>query len=185
MNKYLILLLTVLIPNLSLGKEVKIPQKKNPVLTEILKLNPKADRAFATELAGYILKYSKQFKTDPRVSVAIAMQETAFVNKNREGSVYTKDRQIVHGVTDVGVFQIHIATIAYLGIDIERLKTDVDYQTYWHTKILADKIKVCKSKRQKFEAKSGDEWSCYHSFTLDKRLEYVSDVGAHLAKLGQ
>lgn len=143
------------------------------------------NKTFAAELAGYITKYSKQFKTDPRISVAIAMQETAFANINREGSVYTKDKQLVRGITDVGVFQIHVATIAYMGIDIERLKNDVEYQTYWHVKILAEKIKICKQKRQKLEVESGDEWSCYHSFTLDKRMEYVEDVGAHLAKLEQ
>lgn len=152
-------------------------------MTEILKLNPRADVVFVAQLAGYISKYAKQFKTDPRISVAIAMQETAFVNKNRQGTVVTKDGRFVQGVTDVGVFQIHVDTIRDLGIDYERLKRDVDYQTFWHVKILAQKIKMCRSQRERFQVELGNEWSCYHSVTPSKRLEYVTDVGAHLAKL--
>lgn len=184
MKKYLALLMVFLVPNLAQPKELsRRPVKTNPVLQEILKLNPKVDRAFALQLSQYILKYSKQFKTDPKISVAIAMQETAFVNKNREGAVMTDDGTIVHGITDVGVFQIHIATIAYLGIDSDRLKTDVEYQTYWHTKILAEKIKICRAKAQELEVVPGKEWGCYHSFNANPRAEYVADVGVHLTKL--
>lgn len=181
MKKYLMLLMVLLIPSLAQPMERRAP--KNPILTEILRLNPKVDKAFATTLSNSIARYSKRFNTDPMISVAIAMQESAFANKNREGSVMTKTGQIVHGITDVGVFQIHIATIAYLGIDVVRLKTDVDYQTYWHVKILAQKIKVCTEQRDRLDVLKGNEWSCYHSFTPSKRKIYLEDVGAHLAKL--
>lgn len=188
MKKYLALLMAFLVPNLALPKEVSqrhLQPKTNPILQEILKLNPKVDRVFALKLSQYILKYSKQFKTDPKISVAIAMQESAFVNKNREGDVLTDEGEIVHGITDVGVFQIHIATIAYLGIDAERLKADVDYQTYWHTKILAEKIKICRAKAQELKVEAGHEWSCYHSFNEGPRAEYVADVSPHLLKLSR
>lgn len=158
-------------------------QPKNPILSEILKLNPKVNKTFAILLSNSIARYSKRFGTDPMLSVAIAMQESAFVNKNREGSVMTKSGTIVHGITDVGVFQIHIATIAYMGIDPARLKTDIDYQTYWHVKILSQKIKVCTEQRQKLHVEQGNEWSCYHSFTPSKRQVYLEDVGVHLAKI--
>ena len=184
MRKYLALLMVLLVPSLALPKELPRNQvRNNPVLQEILKLNPKVDHAFALKLSQYILKYSREFKTDPKVSVAIAMQESSLENKNREGYVMADDGRVVHGITDVGVFQIHVATIANLHIDFERLKTDVDYQTYWHTKILAEKIKICRAKAEELEVKSGKEWGCYHSFNAVPRAEYVADVGVHLAKL--
>lgn len=172
--------MALVIPNLAHPREIK--PNRNPILAEILKLNPKVDRAFAVSLSKSIAKYSRMFKTDPKLSIAIAMQESAFANKNRIGSVLTDDG-VVSGVTDVGVFQIHIATIAYLGIDTERLKKDVDYQTFWHTKILAEKIKTCAAQRKKFRVKEGNEWACYHSFTPQKRAIYLEDVGVHLAKI--
>lgn len=184
MKKYLLLLVLMTVPNLARPQEKLQPKPlQNPILAEILKLNPKVDKAFAIKLSRYIARYSKMFKTDPRLSVAIAMQETAFSNKNRVGSVITSNGRIVHGITDVGVFQIHVATIAYLGINTERLKVDVDYQTYWHTKILAEKIKICTQQRAKLKVSQGSEWACYHSFTLAKRDVYIEDVGVHLAKL--
>lgn len=181
MRLFLISLL-LLSPSVVLSKENK-PSVRTQIFAEITKLNPKVDKTFARNLAKYIAKYSRIFKTDPKISVAIAMQETAFANRNREGSVLTDDGAIVHGITDVGVFQIHIETIAYLGIDTERLKRDVEYQTFWHTKILAEKIKVCTKQREKLEVEVGQEWSCYHSFTKTKREIYVGYVGPYLAKL--
>jgi hypothetical protein len=176
--------MALLIPNLAQPMEaVPLKLKKNPIYAEIVKLNPKVDKTLAMQLSNSIAKYSKMFGTDPLFSVAIAMQETAFVNKNREGAVMTKTGKLVRGITDVGVFQIHVATIAYLGIDVVRLQTDIDYQAYWHTKILAQKIKVCSGARKKLDVKIGNEWSCYHSFTPSKRQVYLKDVGVHLAKL--
>src|SRR6185436_10744324 len=139
----------------------------------------------ATQLSNSISKYSRMFGTNPMFSVAIAMQETAFVNKNRFGSILTKSGRLIRGITDVGVFQLHIATIAYLGIDSKRLQNDIDYQTYWHIKILAQKIKVCTNQRTKLKVQIGNEWSCYHSFTPSKRNIYLEDVGIHLPKLAK
>lgn len=157
--------------------------KKNPVFCKIKALNPKVDSAFAQKLSTIIVKNAQTFGLDPMHSVAIAMQESAFANVNRMGAVMTKDGKLVRGVTDVGVFQIHVATIAYLGIDMQRLMTDLDYQGYWHAKILSEKIKVCSSKRSKLAVTLGNEWSCYHSFTPSKRKVYLKDVGVHLAKI--
>jgi hypothetical protein len=148
-----------------------------------MKLNPKTNPEFAGKLSSYIMKYSKQFGTDWRHSVAIAMQESAFENKNRYGTVMTKKGRLISGVTDVGVFQIHVRTIAAFGINPSRLERDVEYQTYWHTKILAQKVKTCSKNRKSMEVKSGNEWSCYHSFTYEKRQVYLADVTTHLSKI--
>jgi hypothetical protein len=115
------------------------------------------------------------------------MQESSLENKNRAGYIL-KDGELVFGTTDVGVFQIHIHTLANLkaegqDIDVVRLNTDVEYQTYWHAKILKSKIQTCKSKRVKLNVTKGSEWSCYHSFTLAERKIYLNDVGLHLSRI--
>lgn len=156
---------------------------KNPIYCDILTLNPNVNRSFALILSNSISRYSKKFGTDPKISVAIAMQESSFRNIDRQGVVVTKHGQVVHGATDIGVFQIHANTMAYLKIDGIKLKNDVDYQTYWHVKILRNKIKVCESKRERLEVELGTEWACYHSFTPDKRQIYIHKVGAHLSKI--
>lgn len=162
--------------------------KKNPVFCKILKLKPTIDRVFALKLSSYIANFSKKFGLDPEISVAIAMQESSLDNRNRMGYVSSKDGYREYGVTDVGVFQIHVKTLANLvtegnKIDLSRLETDVEYQAYWHAKILKSKIQTCKSKREKLNVTPGSEWSCYHSFTLQERRVYLKDVKRHLSKL--
>jgi hypothetical protein len=188
MTKQILSLLAVLIPSLSLAPTTSLAKMelscpKNPVYCKILALSPKVNKAFAAQLSNLILKYSKIYHTNPMHSVAIAMQESGFENKNRMGVVMDSHGRLVHGVTDVGVFQIHVATIAYLGIDVKRLARDVEYQTMWHTKILASKIKTCTAQGVKLGVTPGSEWACYHSFTPAKRAIYVQDVGAHMSKL--
>lgn len=182
---YLISLLMTLVPALA---QADLSCANNPVYCDILKLRPNVDKPFARALSNSIAKYSRKFGFDPKISVAIAMQESSFSNINRLGTVLTKRNHVVHGITDVGVFQIHIETIAGLrengsDIDIERLKVDVDYQTYWHARILKTKIAICEAQREKLQVEDGLEWSCYHSFTVKQRSLYVDLVGAHLSKI--
>lgn len=180
----LLLLLALLIPSLSQADADCI---KNPVFCNIVKLQPRINRTFALDLSNSLVKYAKMFGTNPLLSVAIAMQESSLENRNRMGRVLRAGR-LVRGITDVGVFQIHVDTIAALRdeglpLDVARLETDVDYQAYWHTLILSRKIRTCRAQRVKLEVSQGEEWSCYHSFTLERREVYVKDVGVHLAKI--
>lgn len=156
---------------------------------KILKVKPGIDRKFAAELSVYVSRYARKFKFDPAISVAIAMQESSLRNINRMGTVL-RHGKLVRGATDVGVFQIHVDTIANLNaageaIDLDRLERDVEYQTYWHARILSDKIRTCKTERVKLEVRRGNEWSCYHSFTQSRRKVYLKDVTRHLVKLTQ
>ena len=187
MQKYLISLMTILVPVLAQAAPNCV---KNPVYCQIMTLKPGVNKAFALSLSKSIAKYSRKFGVDPKISVAIAMQESGFENKNRMGTVLTKRNQLVHGITDVGVFQIHVNTIASFNergvvLDTERLKTDVDYQAFWHAKILKKKISMCKAKRDKFDIEEGQEWSCYHSVTKKQRETYVDYVGPYIEKLSQ
>lgn len=161
--------------------------EQHPVYCNILKLKPSMNQTVARELSNYIAKYSKQFGTDPKISIAIAMQESSLINRDREGSVLLKDGSIVQGVTDVGMFQLHIHTIENMrksgwDIDFNRLRTDIEYQTYCHIRLLKAKIKVCQNKKE-LGVPPGEEWSCYHSYTPKLRQVYVQFVSAHLAKL--
>lgn len=185
MNKLVMLLMVGLFPILS---QAKVNCDAHPIYCDILKLKPSVDREFARQLSDSIHRYSSIFGTDPKVSVAIAMQESSFSNIDRMGTVLTKQGKFVKGATDLGVFQIHINTISNLkneghDVDVERLKVDVDYQAYWHTKILKSKILTCRIKRRSLNVAPGEEWSCYHSFTPAKRSVYVRDVGNHLSKI--
>lgn len=161
---------------------------KFPVYCDIIKLKPGIDKSFAKSLASSISKYSRIYGIDPRISVAIAMQESSFTNINRHGAVLTKSNQIVRGDTDIGVFQIHIDTIAALKkegspINTEWLKRDVDYQALWHARILREKIKTCRVQHERLEIEQGKEWSCYHSFNKKQREVYVNFVDPYLQKL--
>lgn len=191
-----LMLMILLVPNKmqateSTVQKIQVSQdcKKSPVFCKILKLKPEINKQFAAELSLYITRYSKKFGFDPNISVAIAMQESSLENKNRIGTIL-KDGKFVNGITDVGVFQIHIRTLANLNkegyaIDTKRLENDVEYQTYWHAFILKNKIKTCKNERSKLKVSVGSEWSCYHSFTLEQRKVYLKDVSRHLVKLAR
>ncbi len=166
-----------------------IPISNNPVriYAEIKKLNPNCEETFARDLSKYLSVYSSYFGTDPIISVAIAMQESSISNTNRLGWVDQSGKK-VRGITDLGVFQIHYRTIrelkrTYPDLDVFRLQHDLEYQTFWHVKLLKKKITICQSKKSSLKISSGEEWSCYHSFTLDKRKIYVKAVNVHLTKL--
>jgi hypothetical protein len=148
------------------------------------------NQTVAKELSDYIAKYSRQFGTDPNHSIAIAMQESSLVNQDRQGAILTKEGTVVRGITDVGLFQLHIHTIENMrkqgwNIDFQRLRTDIEYQTYWHIRLLQSKIKTCKAHQVEMSVKPGDEWSCYHSYTPKLREIYRKMVDVYLAKLSK
>jgi len=180
MHKYLAL---SLIATIQTAEAKDFDCLKNPIFCQIKVLNPRVPDSMAVKLSNAINKYSRKFGTDPMVSVAIAMQESGFTNKNRTEAFVAPDGTVKQGITDVGVFQIHVDTIRHFKIDSARLLRDLDYQAYWHTRILKEKIKTCQSKREKLNVKEGNEWSCYHSFTPSKRKIYLNDVKRHLAQI--
>lgn len=185
MKNLLLSLLILLVPLRAVAEEVC---HGTPVFCDIVKLKPSVDKAFAKLLARSITRYSKKFGTNPKYSVAIAMQESTFTNVDRPGTVLTKTNVFMKGATDLGVFQLHILTLGELidqghKVDVKKLRTDVDYQTYWHTKILKRKIRICTAQREKLGVEEGDEWSCYHSFTPKQRQTYVRFVTPYLFKI--
>lgn len=190
--KTVLTLIAMLLPTIALAKpDTTIDCNRHKIFCDILTVKPSINRSYAMELSNYIYKWSKYYGTDSKLSVAIAMQESSLINRDRKGIVLTEDGKRVRGVTDVGVFQLHIDTIDNLNktlkwdIDFRRLRSDVEYQTQIHTRLLRRKIAICESDRYKvkLKVKDGNEWSCYHSFTYRRRQTYIRDVGVHLDKI--
>lgn len=148
----------------------------HPIYCRIKELNPKVDSQYAMKLSNHIHKYSRMYNMDPMISVAIAMQESAFRNVNRKGTIKLKNGTTVSGVTDVGVFQINIANIDHYKIDYFRLQHDLKYQTYWHYQILREMIRICKAHK----LAKGREFSCYHSTTRYHRQQYFRLIKRYL-----
>lgn len=154
---------------------------RHKVYCKITKLNKHIDKDFAMKLSNMIYRKAKKYKTDPMVSVAIAMQESSIRNINRHETAvnhyecyHLKICEPIKTISDVGIFQIHVNTAKHYDIDIHRLLTDIEYQVESHMKILSSKIKLCKRKGIK------TVWSCYHSVTPKHRNKYVRMVGRYL-----
>lgn len=182
-----VILTLALISSVSFGKEMDCD--KNPVYCDIVTLKPSINKEYAMKLSNYIVKYSKLFGTNPKHSVAIAMQESSFINQNRKTKVL-KNNKVILGATDIGVFQLHVDTLQHMNelgwkIDYERLLVDIEYQTALHVRWLKKRIQTCSSERirNKRKVEEGTEWACYHSYTPSKRAIYIKDVGRHLNKI--
>ncbi len=154
------------------------------IFCRIKVLQPKIADREAMVLSNHLYRYSRKFKMNPFLSVAISMQEMSLRMRNRYTNVLLDDNRIVSGITDIGYFQISVGTARDYKLDIERLKTDVEYQVATHFKILKDKIKVCSKPkyRKRLGIKHGDEWTCYHSFNKKHRLSYKRLVERYLPK---
>lgn len=121
----------------------------------IMDLQPDADRAFARELAYEMCYWSLQYRTDPMISVAIAMQESSL----RPGAVSSTG--------DSTVFQFSPHTITAYHLDRARLKVDLGYQVFCHFRLLQEKRQTCPGPLG---------WSCYHSTTPRLRRQYEKNV---------
>ena len=194
MSKLLIMLI------FSTPAMAKVDCNKHKVYCRIVELQPSIKKDFALELSNHIYRKAKKYKTDPMISVAIAMQESSLRNINRVDVgipehctkekryllitnsdnltfvPHTEDcKSLTKVVTDIGVFQIHIQTAKNFDIDPYRLLGDIEYQVESHMKILTTKLKKCK--------KYGEyAWSCYHSKTESHRKEYIKRVNKYLKR---
>jgi len=152
---------------------------KHKIYCHIKRLKPRIDSKFAMSLSNLLYKYSKKYKINPHVSVAIIMQESSFRNKDRIVRAYV-DRDGVevpeYVVTDVSMYQFHVDTIENFKLDTERLRTDLEYATEQHFKLLAKKIKVCSNRG----IGKNKAWACYHSYTRKHMNKYYKLVGRYL-----
>lgn len=153
----------------------------HPIYCRILEVRPTVNKKLAFRLSNYIHKYSKKYNTDPLVSVAIAMQESRIRNINRYQTIALPGTSaVLTGVSDIGIFQIHVRTAQRFDISIDRLLTDVEYQVEQHTRILSHKTKVCSRPGNRLRVKPNYTWSCYHSYTPRLRRRYRDLVRRYL-----
>jgi hypothetical protein len=148
----------------------RLSYKEHKIYKKILRLNPKADPEWALELTRNLLFYSKKYKTDPNISISIAMQESRLRPIHRSFRIissHNKKNGFLY--SDLSTFQIHIKTIKAMGLDYKRLLWDNRYAVESHVKILSMKIKECR--RYGKEA-----FSCYHSKTEENRVSYAKLV---------
>jgi len=155
--------------------------KKDKICNKIFNLMNIKDKNDAEMYTSLFKKYSLKYGIDPKISIAIAKQESNLNHKTHrktnviiyESKCYAKSdddikcietAKIVNATTDVGYFQIHVNTIKNYELDPLRLKNDIEYMFDSHFRILKDKILVCKGKR--------NPWSCYHSFSPKPRKIY-------------
>ena len=149
-------ILTILIRLSSTGDSHNICEK-NPIYCSILKINKRVDKKFAMEVSNYISRYSKIYKTDPYITVAIMAQETMFRNISTE--------------IDLGVYQLNIDTLQMYGKDPIKVVTDLEYATETHIWLLSKKKTYCKETKY--------PWACYHSMTPKYYNKYVKAINKY------
>lgn len=160
--------------------QAEIDCNLHKIYCKIVELKPTINREFAMELSDLLYKYSNKYNTDPFVSVAIAMQESSLVNRNRTSRAIIKKPDNTYDyidvITDVGLFQFHVNTIENYDLDVNRIKKDLDYAVYHHVKLLKQKMNLC----VKLGVAYSVAWSCYHSATPKHRERYVRLVMRYL-----
>lgn len=146
------------------------PPELIPALLEIHRLQPRAHPLYSLTLARALYRHSQAqspglkkntqamtLSTDQRLALAIAMQESSLM----PGAI---------GPTgDLGLFQVHPGTARDYGMDLQRLRWDVDYQVEQFYSLMADKRQMpgCRDRRG---------WSCWHSVTPELRAKYERAV---------
>lgn len=146
--------------------------EKHPLLCTILTLNPTIDYDRAMKISNAVAKYSKVYDIDPYISLAIIRQESGFADINRTIRAMVKTKkgyEIQDVITDIGMYQFNVNTIELYKIDADKFKTDLDYSTNWHFKLLKEKMNFCKRLGK-------NSFACYHSATPDKYKAYIRQV---------
>lgn len=160
-------------------KKISRQCQQHPLYCHILKLQPKLEKKWAMRFSNLLVKYAKKSKLDPWRSLAIAMQESSLKFIKRRHTVIIPNTQCqrnqcpayktVKAISDVGLFQLHAATVDQYQLNPSRLLNDLEYMVSTHFMVLLDKIKQC-------QHLGNEAWSCYHSRTEVLRKRYIRKV---------
>ena len=161
--------------------------ERNPIYCSILTINKDVDKDFAMKLSNYIYKYSSKYNQDPYRTVSIIAQESMFKNIHRKHTVLEIYEECVEevcveyvrkvrGYTDIGLYQFHAATIEAYGLDVLRLRDDIEYATEQHFLLMKDKLRECSYLKE-------EAWTCYHSATEKHRIKYKKLVNRFYNKI--
>lgn len=169
----------------------------------IASLSPHLSYEKVKRYAALIDVHSKKQGLDPIIVVAVARQESNFKNvvtvkkiinlevfdripspshyfygvpfdqqmrkKNPWDSMILKKEPL-----DIGIMQVNVHTARHLGIDIERLIKDEDFQIESGIFILGKKIRECRLRE--------NPWTCYHSKTPSLSAKYRKDVARYMPR---
>lgn len=174
---------TLLFVLFSLSANAEVDCNKHKIYCKIKDLKPGMSKIKAMSLSNKIYKHSRAHGGDPRLAVAIAMQETGLREINRKQNVIKfetscvngvckKTWHVTRGVTDMCMFQFHVNTILTYDMDPIKLNEDIDYCIKWHFKLMKIKKKMCKHLDK--------PWGCYHSKTKVLRKHYIGLVERYL-----
>lgn len=154
---------------LTVSAQAAVDCKAHPIYCHIKRLRPGMPQAKAMRLSNRIYKAARAYRVNPQYSVAIIMGESGF---------RTTVAKVVHtnGAVDYGFVQITRHTARAYDLDPERVMFDEKYQIWGHMLILADKMRICKG----LDVPKPERWSCYHSFTPQKRQRYYERVRKYL-----
>lgn len=144
--------------------------ERHPIYCNIVDKKPKISPKYAMYMSNLIYKYSKKYKQDAKISIAIGMQETRLrqINRRQNIIIFNDDNtswKIVKGYTDLCMYQFHVDTIVSHNLDPIKLKDDVEYCVEQHFILLRQKRKLCKHLKE-------DSWVCYHSINKVPREYY-------------
>ncbi len=152
---------------------------RHPIYCNIVDKKPNIKKRYAMRLSNFIHKYSRRYKQDPHISIAIGMQETNLRQINRKHSIILFGEEHpggwkkITGYSDICMFQFHVNTITSHGLDPIRLKNDIEYCVEQHFILMRHKRKVCRSLGE-------DSWTCYHSRNKIPRELYKKLVERYL-----
>lgn len=155
-----------------MDQQVSLPQPKPTkqvlkVQKHILKNNPKLDPKFSLKLAAAIEKTATEYKLDPKLLAAIFMQESRYDLK----AVNQKSK-------DFGIAQINHKNIERMGLDRQRLMTDVDYSVKVGAKILA-------SYKKTFHKREPSSWYCRYNIGFQETEEAMEKCETYKLKVAR
>ncbi len=147
-------MLDIFLPIILAVSDPEASQADRDMCARVLELQPRSDPRWACTFASWLNYLAAKKGMDPRLSLAIAMQESSL------------NPDAVSPTNDKTVFQLSPGSIKAYKIDRTRLK-DIAYVTEQHLLLLKDKLDQCRDRRG---------WSCYHSKTPALRKKYEQCV---------
>jgi len=127
---------------------------KNPIYCQILKNNPKIDKAYALKLSNIIHHMAKLYNINPTKYAAILAQESMY-----------KLNAVNNESKDYGISQINHNTAKAYGFNIGLLTSDVEYSIKAGAIVLSDIKRAYGHKEKSY-------WTRYNSSKPDKREKY-------------
>ena len=152
-------------------RDFKTKCERNPIYCQILKNNPKLDKAYAFKLSNVIILKSIKYDLNPRKLTAIFAQESMYkLDAKNCTTGYEVDSggiasNLSRVCTDFGIGQIHHKTAKLYKFEVSRLTSDMDYSVEAAAIVLSDF-------KKRYKHKEKDWWTRYNANNMSARNEY-------------